>query len=53
MDTPISESSVSLKLEEIQKRCSELMEEPDKLQELTLVDPEESDKGEDRYSIAR
>lgn len=32
MNEPLSESSVSLKLTEIQKRCSELMEEPDELQ---------------------
>jgi hypothetical protein len=39
MDTPLSESSVSLKLEEIQRRCSELMDEPDALLELSLEDP--------------
>ncbi len=39
MDTPLSESSVSLKLEEIRKRCSELMDEPDALLELSLEDP--------------
>ena len=38
-DKPLSESSVSLKLEEIQKRCSELMEEPDALLELSLEEP--------------
>jgi len=38
-DTPLSESSVSLKLAEIQKRCSELMEEPDSLLELALEEP--------------
>ena len=47
MDTPLSQSSVSLKLEEIQKRCSELMEEPDGLSELSLeeavIEPEASD----------
>jgi len=36
MDTPLSQSSVSLKLEEIQKRCNELMDEPDALLELAL-----------------
>jgi hypothetical protein len=41
MDTPLSESSVSLKLAEIQKRCSELMDEPDALTELTLEEPGE------------
>ena len=47
MDNPLSQSSVSLKLEEIQKRCSELMDEPEGLSELTLEDaimePESSD----------
>lgn len=38
MDTPLSQSNVSLKLSEIQKRCSELMEEPEALTELTLED---------------
>jgi hypothetical protein len=28
MDTPLSRSSVSLKLEEIQRRCTDLMESP-------------------------
>ena len=43
MDNPISQSSVSLKLAEIQKRCSELMEESDELQELTLVEADDTD----------
>lgn len=38
-EVPLSESSVSLKLEEIQKRCRELMEEPDALLELSLEEP--------------
>jgi hypothetical protein len=38
MDTPLSESSVSLKLEEIQKRCSELLETPESMPELSLED---------------
>ena len=37
MDTPLSESSVTLKLSLIQKRCSELMENVDAL-ELSLED---------------
>ena len=36
MDTPLSQSNVSLKLEEIQRRCSELLEAPDGLLELAL-----------------
>ncbi len=39
METPLSQSSVSLKLEEIQRRCNELMDEPDALLELTLEEP--------------
>ena len=38
-DKPLAESSVSLKLEEIQRRCSELMEEPGALQELSREEP--------------
>jgi hypothetical protein len=34
MDTPLSQSNVSLKLSEIQKRCEELMDE--ELNELCL-----------------
>ena len=39
IETPLSQPSVSLKLEEIQKRCNELMDEPDALLELTLEEP--------------
>lgn len=37
MDTPLSQSNVSLKLSEIQERCVQLMEE--ELTELHLEDP--------------
>ncbi len=37
-EAPLSESSVSLKLELIQRRCNELMDSPDEL-ELTLEEP--------------
>ncbi|MDA0681260.1 MAG: hypothetical protein O2880_13095 [Proteobacteria bacterium] len=40
MDRPLSQSSVSLKLSEIQKRCQDLMSE--ELNELTLEDGEPS-----------
>jgi hypothetical protein len=36
MDTPLSQSNVSLRLSEIQKRCQELMEQ--ELSELCLED---------------
>ena len=38
-DLPLSESSVSLKLADIQKRCSELLAEPDAMADLTLEEP--------------
>jgi len=38
-DTPLSESSVSLKLVDIQKRCSDLIEDPDDLSGLSLEEP--------------
>jgi hypothetical protein len=37
---PLSETNVALKLPEIRKRCSELMEEPEALTDLSLVDPD-------------
>jgi len=49
MDTPISESNVSLRLAEIQKRCSELMEEPEGL-ELSLEDGTQPDDSGSIYS---
>ena len=39
-DVPLSESNVSLKLAEIQKRCNDLMQSPDSLEELSLEDEE-------------
>jgi len=51
VDTPLSESSVSLKLAEIQRRCGELMDASDDSPELTLAEPEPID--DDRYSLQR
>jgi hypothetical protein len=54
MDTPLSESSVSLKLEEIQKRCSDLMDQPGGSLELTLEEPLADDpKSNDPYNRNR
>ena len=43
-DIPLSESNVSLKLADIQRRCSELLSDPDQMVELSLeespVEPE-------------
>lgn len=49
MDSPLSESSVSLKLSLIQKRCTELMEETDGL-ELSLEDAEPAGDARDPYN---
>ncbi len=38
-DAPLSESSVSLGLAEIQKRCSQLIEDPNELSALSLEEP--------------
>jgi hypothetical protein len=53
METPLSQSSVTLKLEEIQKRCSELMEEPDALSDLTLEEPVADPRSNDPYNRHR
>ena len=52
MDTPLSRSYVSLKLSEIQKRCEELMEEPEGLTELRLEEPESVSDNGDPYNHA-
>lgn len=51
--TPLSQSSVSLKLEEIQKRCNELMDEPDALLEMTLEEPIADPRSNDPYNCHR
>jgi hypothetical protein len=52
MDTPLSQSYISLKLSEIQKRCSELLEEPDGLTDLQLEEPDKSSDNCDPYNRA-
>ena len=53
MDTPLSETRVSLKLELIQRRCSELLDEPDSL-ELTLEEPiAEDPQANDLFDLYR
>jgi len=54
MDTPLSESSVSLNLEMIQKRCSELMDQPDAMLELAIDEPAAEDpRASDPYNFQR
>ena len=49
MDSPLSESSVTLELSLIQKRCNQLMDEADGL-ELTLEDSEPASNNGDPYN---
>ncbi len=54
METPLSQSSVSMKLELIQRRCSELMDEPDAMLELAIDEPEAEDsRASDPYNFQR
>ncbi len=53
MDQPISETSVSIKLAEIQKRCDKLMQEPEDALELTLDEPDGPEDNADRYNLKR
>lgn len=50
MNTPLSESRVSLKLEEIQRRCSELIDEPEGLLVLSLEDAVATPQSGDPYN---
>jgi hypothetical protein len=53
MDTPLSQSHVSLKLEEIQKRCSALQDSPESMLELSLEDSPKKDDQNDPYNRNR
>ena len=50
LETPLSESSVSLKLEEIQKRCRQYMEDPEGMLELALDEPAAALRAGDPYN---
>jgi hypothetical protein len=50
MDTPLSQTSVSLKLEEIKRRCEELDREPEGFLELSLEDADAGQDGSDPYN---
>ncbi len=52
-ENPLSQSSVSLKLEEIQRRCSQLMDQPGALSELTLEEPAADPRSNDPYNRHR
>lgn len=53
MDKPSSQSSVSLKLAEIQKRCRELMDDTCEELHLTLDESHSGNADEDRYNLKR
>jgi hypothetical protein len=50
MDTSPPNSSVTLKLEEIQRRCQELRDEPEELLELSLEDADAELDPSDPYN---
>ena len=49
-DIPLSESNVSLKLADIQRRCAEFMQEPDDTLELAPEEPIVGDNGSNPYN---
>jgi hypothetical protein len=53
MDTPLSQTSITLKLEEIKRRCAELDQEPSAVLELTLEDADPEQSGSDPYNRVR
>ena len=50
-DIPLSESNVSLKLADIQRRCAELLEDSDNGLELTLEEPIAIQDGKNPYDL--
>jgi hypothetical protein len=50
MENKLSTSHVSLKLEDIKKRCQDLLEEPDGLADLTLEEPDKVGSSNDPYN---
>lgn len=50
-DIPLSESNVSLRLADIQRRCTQLLQDADEALELTLEEPTASDEGNNPYDL--
>lgn len=48
MDTPLSQSNISLRLSLIQKECEKLLEDEETT--LTLVDPDDPEQGGDSFN---
>jgi hypothetical protein len=53
MDTPLSQTNLTLKLEEIKRRCEQLDQEPHAFLELTLEDADSESNGSDPYNRVR
>ena len=49
-EVPLAQSSVTLQLEQIQRRCSQLMEDGDDGLELTLEEPVNEPSANDPYN---
>ncbi len=49
-DIPLSESNVSLRLADIQRRCSELLQESESELELSLEEPVAKGEGSNPYN---
>lgn len=49
-DIPLSQSNVSLRLADIQKRCSDLIDDPDYLGGLSLEEPAEEPDDNNPYN---
>jgi hypothetical protein len=53
MDAPLSQTNVSLKFEEIKRRCEELDQEPQGFLELAFEDTDSEPNGNDPYNRVR
>ncbi|MEJ2257081.1 MAG: hypothetical protein P8X98_08735 [Woeseiaceae bacterium] len=50
-DIPLSESNVSLRLADIQRRCVQLLQDADEALELTLEEPTAPGEGNNPYDL--
>ncbi len=50
MDTPLSEKTITMELSLILRRCSELIDNPDDLTELSLEEPPVPEQCSDPYN---
>ncbi len=50
MDTPLSEKTITMELSLILRRCSELIDNPDDLSDLSLEEPRAAEQANDPYN---